>query len=1057
MSSPHTSLRRAALLEQLLVALASGQDGALAIGTRAPDDPTIALLDAWATVGDVLGFYLDRIAEEGYLSTALEPGSILALAALTGTQPLPGLAAQTYLAYTMAPDPADAAVAYDPGLLFQTQPAAGQQPQTFESADAVLARPSWGTIKPRTSGPIPADASQLVVTGTSTNLAPNSVLIVSLGARAGARATQVPATVSAVTVDYTDGVTGVKLAAPIAPAAGTVTPGGGGTSAPGDVTSAIDGLATGGLATSPPPVPGSATALVQTPKSVFAPGSDAVPRLLSTLRPDLAAALYPALGSTAIGAPPVTGAHQLQVTATPFGANAPPQPVFDGQGRPAGTRPWPIGDTFTLTLTVTEQDFAALWRDVNPDAVPRWLERIVGLHERMPETPVVQTDCSVGTVSSEAAIAIDPRSAGGTATPEGFGEVAITVGDGELSLAYAGSPAGKSGTPRATPALSITAAVDSVSQALILTDGAGDTQTWDPEVTPFDGRLGGWTVAIAWSAPAAGQPTLTIALRTPLPLANRAVIDLDTVYPAIVAPSAVVIVNAELSAAPVIRTVTAVQTVSVQRYGLSGKATRLTLDDDWIGTDAVFYTALAAVNVYAQPSELTLRPAPITGAVAGRSIDLGSLVAGMEPGRLIAVTGMRDDLPGGATVAAGEIAMVAGVTIGGEDGATAYSTLQLASPLAYGYRRDTVTLYGNVVRAHQGATITQVLGGGQPSQAPQSFTLSSGPVLADPIGSGSGARSTLTVTVDGVGYAPVARVDAATPPRSYIEGHNASGKITITFPAPLPPGTGNVVAVYRAGDGSQGNAAAGQISQLLTRPAGLAAVSNPLPARGGLPGSDEAGVRAAAPRALTALDRIVTVGDYAALAAARAGVADATAAYSTRAGVTVTIAGSDPTPLEAGGALCAGVAAAIAAVADPAIPCAVVPATLYLIGMTASVVADPLVSWEETVAEVQAALLARFGYAARRLGQDVPVADLAAAAHAAPAVLSFRVTGLALLPATATAAEITALPARLSTEKVAPLATLAAAADEWKLPAAAGTGLAFVGSTDTLFLTRQSA
>ncbi|HSD47051.1 MAG TPA: hypothetical protein VLB87_10515, partial [Pyrinomonadaceae bacterium] len=38
--------------------------------TRDPSDPAIALLDAWATVGDVLTFYQERIANEGYLRTA---------------------------------------------------------------------------------------------------------------------------------------------------------------------------------------------------------------------------------------------------------------------------------------------------------------------------------------------------------------------------------------------------------------------------------------------------------------------------------------------------------------------------------------------------------------------------------------------------------------------------------------------------------------------------------------------------------------------------------------------------------------------------------------------------------------------------------------------------------------------------------------------------------------------------------------------------------------------------------------------------------------------------
>ena len=40
--------------------------------TRDDDDFTIALLDAWATVADVLTFYQERIANESYLRTATE-------------------------------------------------------------------------------------------------------------------------------------------------------------------------------------------------------------------------------------------------------------------------------------------------------------------------------------------------------------------------------------------------------------------------------------------------------------------------------------------------------------------------------------------------------------------------------------------------------------------------------------------------------------------------------------------------------------------------------------------------------------------------------------------------------------------------------------------------------------------------------------------------------------------------------------------------------------------------------------------------------------------------
>ncbi len=45
--------------------------------TREPSDPAIALLDGWAMVADVLTFYQERIANEGYLRTATERRSVL--------------------------------------------------------------------------------------------------------------------------------------------------------------------------------------------------------------------------------------------------------------------------------------------------------------------------------------------------------------------------------------------------------------------------------------------------------------------------------------------------------------------------------------------------------------------------------------------------------------------------------------------------------------------------------------------------------------------------------------------------------------------------------------------------------------------------------------------------------------------------------------------------------------------------------------------------------------------------------------------------------------------
>src|SRR5438128_651139 len=68
------------------------------------DDPSIALLDAWAIVADVLTFYQERIANEAYLRTATERYSILELARLIGYELRPGVAASVYLAYSIEKD-----------------------------------------------------------------------------------------------------------------------------------------------------------------------------------------------------------------------------------------------------------------------------------------------------------------------------------------------------------------------------------------------------------------------------------------------------------------------------------------------------------------------------------------------------------------------------------------------------------------------------------------------------------------------------------------------------------------------------------------------------------------------------------------------------------------------------------------------------------------------------------------------------------------------------------------------------------------------------------------
>ena len=79
----------------LLAALTDKDLPALAgLRTRDDEDFTIALLDGFAAMADVLTFYSERIASEAYLRTAVEHRSVLEMARGIGYELAPGVAAE---------------------------------------------------------------------------------------------------------------------------------------------------------------------------------------------------------------------------------------------------------------------------------------------------------------------------------------------------------------------------------------------------------------------------------------------------------------------------------------------------------------------------------------------------------------------------------------------------------------------------------------------------------------------------------------------------------------------------------------------------------------------------------------------------------------------------------------------------------------------------------------------------------------------------------------------------------------------------------------------------
>lgn len=148
----------ATFLETMLARLSNNsQFPALAnLTTRATNDPSIALLDSWATVADVLTFYQERIVNEGYLRTATERRSILELARLVGYSPRPGVSATVFPAFMMdiGYNNNNKEAEVPAGTRIQSVPGAGEMPQFFETAEKISARTDWNEIKPRLTRPL---------------------------------------------------------------------------------------------------------------------------------------------------------------------------------------------------------------------------------------------------------------------------------------------------------------------------------------------------------------------------------------------------------------------------------------------------------------------------------------------------------------------------------------------------------------------------------------------------------------------------------------------------------------------------------------------------------------------------------------------------------------------------------------------------------------------------------------------------------------------------------------------------------------------------------------
>jgi uncharacterized phage protein gp47/JayE len=129
--------------ESMLDAIA-GMPELAGLTTRQSDDDAITFIDLWAALLDVTTFYQERYANELFLRTAHHPESLRRLARLLDYRPRPGVAALADLAFTLD---AGKTVQIPVGLRVQSVPAQGQQPQTFETLQAITADARFNRLR----------------------------------------------------------------------------------------------------------------------------------------------------------------------------------------------------------------------------------------------------------------------------------------------------------------------------------------------------------------------------------------------------------------------------------------------------------------------------------------------------------------------------------------------------------------------------------------------------------------------------------------------------------------------------------------------------------------------------------------------------------------------------------------------------------------------------------------------------------------------------------------------------------------------------------------------
>jgi hypothetical protein len=211
--------------------------------------------------------------------------------------------------------------------------------------------------------------------------------------------------------------------------------------------------------------------------------------------------------------------------------------------------------------------------------------------------------------------------------------------------------------------------------------------------------------------------------------------------------------------------------------------------------------------------------------------------------------------------------------------------LTAAIPADAGFTLGNTVIRGNLVMAGHGESKpTRVLGSGDATAANQSFLLDVENVsfIADPT-LANGVRADIRIAVEGVTWEQTSTLrDSAPADPHYVVYMTEDGKLKIRFGdgvngRRLPTGANNIRISYRQGVGSKGNLSAARLDKPVKPHRLVERVEQKTPSSAGADMEAADSMRKNAPSTVLALERAVSVNDFAMLARSHSAISQARA------------------------------------------------------------------------------------------------------------------------------------------------------------------------------------